>query len=63
MDTPWASYDTPRPGTLRLPRKDDRLDALKKDYEAMRQEMLLDSPPTLGEVIATLTRAEKMINA
>lgn len=59
----WASYDTAKPGTLRLLPKPDRLDALKKDYAVMRSEMLFDSPPTFDEVIATLTRAERLVNS
>lgn len=58
----WANYDTARPGTLRLLPKADRIEALKKDYALMRQEMLFDSPPTFEEVIATLSRAEQRIN-
>ena len=59
----WASYDTAKPGTLRLLPKADRLDALKKDYAVMRQEMLFDSPPSFDEIIETLARTEKLVNA
>jgi len=58
----WASYDTAKPGTLRLLPKPDRIDALRRDYELMRQEMLFGEPPTFEVVVSLLTEMERSVN-
>ncbi|MEI8368265.1 MAG: nucleotidyl transferase AbiEii/AbiGii toxin family protein [Planctomycetia bacterium] len=58
----WASYDTARPGTLRLAPPEARIRDLRRDYDAMR-EMYLSEPASFDEVIETLTAVEQRINA
>lgn len=57
----WASYDTARPGTLRLSPSQARLAELRRDYMAM-EPMFLASPAPFEDMIETLRQAERMIN-
>jgi hypothetical protein len=57
----WANYATAVPGTLRLAPPVHRVEALRRDYEAMRQ-MFLNEPLSFGEVLAILKEAEAELN-
>lgn len=58
----WASYDTARPGTLRLSVPQARLAELSRDYAAM-EPMFLSPPPPFTEMVETLRQAEQAISA
>lgn len=57
----WANYASAVPGTLRRVPPAHRIDALRDDYDAMRQ-MFLDEPVSFGEVLAVLSEAETELN-
>jgi hypothetical protein len=57
----WANYDEAKPGTFRLVPPAERLPALRRDYEAMR-DMYLSEPPPFEDVLATLQDLENRIN-
>jgi hypothetical protein len=57
----WASYHLAKPGTFRLVPPIDRLPALRRDYQTMR-EMYLTEPPSFDDVLATLADLERHIN-
>jgi len=57
----WANYDQAKPGTFRLVPPAGRLPALRRDYDAMRDMYLSDSP-SFDEVLATLADLERRIN-
>ena len=59
--SPWASYETAKPGSFRLmPTAAGDL-ILRKDYNAMRP-MFFSDPPTWGDIIAGLHVLENQIN-
>ena len=58
----WARYDLAVPGTFRLVPADVRIDALRRDYRAMR-DMYLAEPPPFDEVVSQLAELETRINA
>ena len=58
----WANYDLAKPGTLSASsRRFERLPALQRDYQAMR-DMYLSEPPSFEDVLATLADLERRIN-
>ncbi|HEV8071504.1 MAG TPA: nucleotidyl transferase AbiEii/AbiGii toxin family protein [Planctomycetaceae bacterium] len=57
----WARYDLAKPGTFRLVPPAERLPALKRDYEAMR-DMYLSEPIAFEEVLAVLEAMEQRMN-
>ena len=57
----WARYDLAIPGSFRLVPSDRRVDALRQDYQAMR-EMYLAEPLLFDEVMNQLTALEAEIN-
>ncbi len=57
----WASYETAKPGTLRLVPPESRIGKLKRDYQAMRP-MFLEVPPSFEELLKHLAELEKRIN-
>jgi hypothetical protein len=57
----WANYDQARPGTFRLVPPPDRLPALRRDYQAMR-DMYLSEPASFDAILATLVEMERRIN-
>lgn len=58
----WASYDTAKPGTLRLlPDKDRRKDFLA-DYKAMAPMMFDERPPAFNTILAKLQKLQDIIN-
>lgn len=57
----WANYDLAKPGTFRLVPPDERLPALRRDYEAMRA-MFLTEPAPFNDVLAALAELELCVN-
>lgn len=57
----WANYDQAEPGTFRLVPPPERLSALRRDYQAMR-DMYLSEPAGFDDVLATLANLEARIN-
>ena len=58
----WAHYETARPGTFRLLPAADRLDALRRDYQAM-ETMIFGKAPDWGDIVRELERLETKINS
>ncbi|MCA1371516.1 nucleotidyl transferase AbiEii/AbiGii toxin family protein [Bradyrhizobium sp. BRP14] len=58
----WASYDTARPGTLRLLPNENRIKDLRADYRAMAPMMFDDKPPPFDEILATIAALEEATN-
>jgi hypothetical protein len=58
----WASYETAKPGTIRITPPDFRLKELEADYAKMA-DMFLKPAPAFSEILATLRAAETVINA
>jgi len=56
----WANYDQAKPGTFRLVPPHERLPALHRDYQAMR-DMYLSEPPSFDEVLAILADLDQRI--
>lgn len=57
----WANYDLAKPGTFRLVPPQERLPALRRDYQTMR-DMYLTEPTRFEEILATLADLEDRIN-
>jgi hypothetical protein len=57
----WANYDEANPGTFRLVPRPERLPALRRDYQAMR-DMYLTEPASFDEILTTLSVLENRIN-
>ncbi len=57
----WAKYDLAKPGTFRLVPPAERLPALRRDYQTMR-DMYLTEPATFDEMLAVLAELEQRIN-
>jgi len=57
----WARYDLAKPGTFRLVPSTERLPALKRDYETMR-DMYLSEPASFDMILAVLAELEQRIN-
>jgi hypothetical protein len=57
----WANYGQAKPGTFRLVPPPERLSALRRDYQAMR-DMYLTEPASFDDIIATLADLENRIN-
>jgi hypothetical protein len=57
----WANYDLAKPGTFRLIPPEERLPALLRDYQAMR-DMYLSRPPSFESVLEALADLERRIN-
>lgn len=58
----WARYDLAQHGTFRLVPPDSRRAELTRDYLAMRQMFLDDTPPSFDSVLAVLGDLEARIN-
>nr|WP_277996214.1 hypothetical protein [Methylobacterium sp. Leaf465] len=58
----WASYDTARPGTLRLMPSEARMRDLRADYRAMAPMMFDDSPPAFDVILAKIEKLQETIN-
>ncbi len=59
----WASYDTARPGTLRLTPDDARVKDLKADYRAMAPMMFDQTPPSFDDILAEIAALEETVNS
>lgn len=57
----WASYETARPGTLRLVPDEARVAALSADYRKM-EPMMFDAPPAFKDVLARIKKLQNTIN-
>ena len=57
----WANYGLAKPGTFRLVPPSERLPALRRDYQAMR-DMYLEEPTSFDDILMTLAELEKRIN-
>jgi len=57
----WANYDQARPRTFRLVPPPERLPALRRDYQTMR-DMYLSEPVSFDDILATLADLERRIN-
>lgn len=57
----WANYDLAKPGTFRLAPQPDRLPALRRDYQLMR-DMYLTEPASFDDILSTLSHLEHRIN-
>lgn len=58
----WASYDTAKPGTLKIIPSDDRLKDLRSDYRDMAPMMFDGDPPTFDDIVARLQGLQDSIN-
>ncbi|MGH0223142.1 nucleotidyl transferase AbiEii/AbiGii toxin family protein [Sinorhizobium meliloti] len=58
----WASYDTARPGSLRLLPDEARLKDLRADYRAMAPMMFDESPPSFDDILAKIAALQETIN-
>lgn len=58
----WANYDQAKPGTFRLAPHPQRLPALRRDYQAMR-DMYLAEPASFDQILQMLSELERRINA
>lgn len=59
----WASYDTARPGTLRLMPAEARVKDLRADYRDMASMMFDDKPLPFDEILARIQKLQDAINA
>ena len=57
----WANYDQAKPGMFRLVPPPERLPALRRDYQAMR-DMYLSEPSGFDDILATLADLETRMN-
>lgn len=58
----WASYDTARPGTLRLMPAESRLKDLRADYQAMRAMIFEERSYSFDEILARIEKLQATIN-
>lgn len=58
----WANYDAANPGTFRIVPPPERLPALRRDYQTMR-DMYLTEPASFDDILTTLSELENRINA
>ena len=59
----WASYETARPGTLRLMPEDARVRDLRADYRAMMPMMFDQTPLSFDDILAKIAALEETINS
>jgi hypothetical protein len=59
----WASYDTARPGALRLMPDDARIKDLRADYRNMAPMMFDEKPLPFDDILARLQKLQDTINA
>jgi hypothetical protein len=58
----WASYNTARPGSLRLMPNEARIKDLRADYRAMAPMMFDESPPSFDSLLAKIAGLQEAIN-
>lgn len=61
FNSAWANYDLAKPGTFRLVPHAERLPALRRDYQLMR-DMYLAEPVSFDDIISILSDLEDRIN-
>ncbi|MDD2870146.1 nucleotidyl transferase AbiEii/AbiGii toxin family protein [Neomegalonema sp.] len=59
----WASYETARPGSLRLTPSEARIRDLRADYKAMAAMIFDAKPPSFDRILADLSALQDLINA
>ena len=59
----WASYDTAKPGSLKLVPSDARLKDLRADYRKMAPMMFDDEPLAFDDIVAGLQKLQDTINS
>lgn len=59
----WASYDTARPGTLRLMPAAPRVKDLRADYRDMAPMMFDDKPLPFDEILSRIQKLQDAVNA
>ncbi|MBU1315701.1 MAG: nucleotidyl transferase AbiEii/AbiGii toxin family protein [Alphaproteobacteria bacterium] len=59
----WASYETARPGTLRLMPDEARVKDLRADYRAMAPMMFDPTPPSFDDILAKIAALQETINS
>jgi hypothetical protein len=57
----WANYEQAKPGTFRVVPPTERVAALRRDYQAMR-DMYLSEPMSFEDILTTLAALEASIN-
>jgi hypothetical protein len=57
----WANYDQAKPNTFRLVPPPERLPALRRDYQDMR-DMYLSEPVSFDDILAVLAVLEQRVN-
>ena len=58
----WASYETAKPGSLRLMPNEARIKDLRADYRQMAPMMFDDRPPSFDDIIAKVEKFQDSIN-
>ena len=58
----WVKYDTLRKGTLHLLPPSEQLSDWRRDYEAMREGMFFEEPPSFDEVLTVIRQFEEGFN-
>jgi len=58
----WVNYDTLRKGTLRLLPPPEQVSDWQRDYEAMREAMFFEEPPSFDEVLTVIRQFEEAFN-
>lgn len=58
----WASYDTAKPGTLRLLPSDARIKDLRADYRAMAPMMFDAKSPAFDDILASVGQLQDLVN-
>lgn len=59
----WASYDTAKPGTLRLMPTESRIKDLRADYRAMAPMMFDEKPLSFDDILAKIKKLQETINS
>lgn len=59
----WASYDTAKPGTLRLMPTESRIKDLRADYRAMVPMMFDEKPLPFDDILAKIRKLQETINS
>lgn len=59
----WATYDTAKPGTLRLIPDEARIKDLRADYRDMAPMMFDNTPPSFDDILANIAAIQEKINA
>ncbi len=58
----WVNYDSLRKGTLNLLPPSEQLGDWRRDYEAMREGMFFEEPPSFDEVLTVIRQFEEAFN-